>query len=383
MGETLVLIDGYSLLHRAFYALPMLTTTAGEPTNAIFGFATMLVRLLEEERPQYAAVAVDMAAPTFRHRRFEAYKAHRPSMPDPLRSQVARLEQLLRAFALPVYGAEGYEADDVIGTLTRQALESRPGCHVLIVTGDRDTLQLVGERVTALITRKGIKEVERFTPQRVREVLGIEPAQIPELKGLVGDASDNIPGVPGIGEKTALQLLQRYGSLESMLAHLPDLPGRVARALSEHRDQAVLSRYLATIVTEAPVRLEWEACRLREPDAEALARLFVELEFRSLLGRLGKLYPQVAQAARRTGRTPPPAAGAQSAAAGPGEPAGALPPGADGAPLAVPVAPAGAAGEGEVAGEAPPRDGTRPRSVRRAVALPAAPFGPPRLVRGH
>ena len=362
MGAKLVLIDGYSLLHRAFYALPMLTTTGGEPTNAIYGFASMLVRLLEEERPQYVAVAVDMAAPTFRHRRFEAYKAHRPSMPDQLRSQVARFEELIRAFAIPAYGAEGFEADDVIGTLTHQALASDPDCRVVIVTGDRDTLQLVGERVTALITRKGIKEVERFTPDRVHEVLGIRPQQIVDLKGLVGDSSDNIPGVPGIGEKTALELLQRYPDLETILQHLEELPARVARRLAQYQDQAALSRYLATIVTSAPVRLDWEACRLKEPDGEALARLLVELEFRTLLERLGRMYPSVAEAAARIGRA--------AAAEGP------APAGADGEqlPLLAELPPQ------PRASELPEQAATRPGMPVRRVAVEPAPFGLPRLV---
>ena len=400
MGANLVLIDGYSLLHRAFYALPMLTTTGGEPTNAIYGFASMLVRLLEEERPQYVAVAVDLAAPTFRHRRFEAYKAQRPSMPDQLRSQVARFEQLIRAFAIPAYGAEGFEADDVIGTLTRQALESDPNCRVLIVTGDRDALQLVEDRVTALITRKGIKEVERFTPDRVQKVLGIRPQQIVDLKGLVGDASDNIPGVPGIGEKTALELLQRYPDLEAILQHLEELPARVARRLAEYQDQAALSRYLATIVTSAPVRLDWEACRLKEPDSEALVRLLVELEFRTLLARLARMYPSVARAAARIGRgeaTGGEAAGAErertarealAVSDGTGARPGTGRATADGRRSRAPSGPDGA--EPPLLAEAPPQPdipepqpqaATRPgMPARRIVAADPAPFGLPRLV---
>ncbi|WP_324715524.1 DNA polymerase I [Carboxydochorda subterranea] len=302
MGETarrLMLVDGYSLLHRAFFALPMLTTSGGEPTSAVLGFATMLVRLLEEERPDHVIVAQDMAGPTFRHRQFEAYKAQRPSMPDPLRHQVVRFEQLVEAFRIPRVGVEGFEADDVIGTLTRQALEQDPTCQVLIVTGDRDILQLVGDRVTALITRRGISEMERFTPEHVRQVLGIAPAQVADLKGLVGDTSDNIPGVPGIGEKTASQLLQQYPDLESILRHVDELPGRVARALERFGDQARLSRHLATIVTTVPVELDWESCRRREPDADRLASLLLELEFSRLLARLGQMYPAVAEAARR------------------------------------------------------------------------------------
>ncbi|HEY8424581.1 MAG TPA: DNA polymerase I [Limnochordales bacterium] len=308
----LLLVDGYSLLHRAFFALPMLTTSAGEPTNAVYGFATMLVRLLEEERPDYVAVAQDMAGPTFRHRQFEAYKAQRPPMPDTLRPQLIRYEQLVRAFGIPMYGVEGYEADDVIGTLARQAKEAAPDVSVLVVTGDRDALQLVDERVTVLITRKGIRDVERFTPERVRDVLGIWPRQVVDLKGLVGDASDNIPGVPGIGEKTAVGLLQRYPDLESILEHRDELPPRVARALEQFGEQARLSRHLATIVTTVPIELDWEACRLGEPDAPRLASLLLELEFRQLLARLGRIYPSVAEAAG-SGSRPQDAGGRQRA----------------------------------------------------------------------
>lgn len=345
----LVLIDGYSLLHRAFFALPMLTTSSGEPTNAVYGFATMLVRLLEEEHPDFVVVAQDMAGPTFRHRQFEAYKAQRPSMPDPLRPQVVRFEQLVRAFRIPIYGVEGYEADDVIGTLARQALEADPDLSVLIVTGDRDVLQLVDERVTALITRKGIREVERFTPEHVQEVFGVTARQFVDLKGLVGDPSDNIPGVPGIGEKTATELLKRYPDLDAILAHLDELPPRVAQALEQFGEQARLSRHLATIVTTVPVRLDWEASRLREPDAPKLAALLLELEFRQLLGRLGRIYPAVAEAARKRPQA-----------------------------------------EGEPADEEEPSEAARPKRAvarvrspgppERRTAYRPAPFGPPEVV---
>ena len=377
-AQKLLLVDGYSLLHRAFFALPMLTTSAGEPTNAVYGFATMLVRLLEEERPDFVAVAQDMAGPTFRHRQFEAYKAQRPAMPDPLRPQLVRYEQLVRALRIPIYGAEGYEADDVIGTLARQAVESQPDLSVIIVTGDRDALQLVDERVTVLITRKGIREVERFTPQHVREVFGIEPRQMVDLKGLVGDPSDNIPGVPGIGEKTATGLLQRYPDLEAILAHRESLPPRLARALEQFADQARLSRHLATIVTTVPVTLDWEACRLGEPDAERLARLFLELEFRQLLGRVGRIYPSVAEAARqrpqaRPEPSPKPAPDGETAA-----PAVAAAPAATGAPHERRVAPRPVPfGLPEVV-EDPRRLAELLEAMRRAgpaalVAIPASP----------
>src|SRR5690606_37934250 len=185
----LVLIDAYSLIHRAYYALPSLTTSTGEPSNAVYGFAMMLLALLDEEQPDYVAAAFDRAGPTFRDELFAEYKANRAAMPDDLRPQIARVEQLLDAMNLAVYGVEGYEADDIIGTLARQA--SQRGLEVLIVTGDRDLLQLVDDRVTVLLTRRGIRDMERLDPRGVEEKLGVAPSRVPDLKGLMGDTSDN------------------------------------------------------------------------------------------------------------------------------------------------------------------------------------------------
>ncbi len=285
MSETIALIDGHSLFHRAFFALPHLANRRGQPTGAVFGFLTMLFKLLDEENPDCLAVVFDTAAPTFRHQAFERYKAHRPEMADELRSQAPLLREALAALRVPVYECAGYEADDVLGRLAAEAVSR--GWRVLLVSGDRDLLQLVGPRVSAVLTRKGISEMEVFDEAAVREKYGLEPRQLIDVKALMGDPSDNIPGVPGIGEKTALDLIRTYGSLEGVYAHLDELRGRkVGESLAAHREAAEMSRRLATIVTDVPVDADLEECRRREPDRAALRRLFTELEFKSLLKRL-------------------------------------------------------------------------------------------------
>lgn len=238
--EKVVLIDAYSLIHRAFYALPPLNTSDGEPTNAVLGFANMLLALLEEERPQYVAVAFDRSGPTFRDEMFDEYKANRPSMPDDLRPQIARTEQFLEAMNIPVFGVAGFEADDIIGTLAAQAREKN--MDVVIVTGDRDMLQLVDDVVQVLVTRRGIRDMARMDVQGVIDLLGVAPDRVTDLKGLMGDSSDNIPGVPRIGPKTATKLLQQYGTLEDVLANADSIRGQVGENLRTYAEQALLSK---------------------------------------------------------------------------------------------------------------------------------------------
>lgn len=284
--EKVVLIDAYSLIHRAFYALPPLNTSSGEPTNAVLGFANMLLALLEEEQPDYVAVAFDRSGPTFRDDMFEDYKAHRPPMPEELRPQIARTEQFLGAMNIPVFGVPGFEADDMIGTLATQAKARGKG--VLIVTGDRDMLQLVDGQVHVLLTRRGIREMERLDVQGVIDMLGVPPERVPDLKGLMGDSSDNIPGVPKVGPKTAVKLLQEYGTLEDVLANAGAIRGQVGENLRAYGEQARLSKELSIIRTDAPVQFDEEALRRRGPDLEALARFAAEMEFRSLVDRVQK-----------------------------------------------------------------------------------------------
>ncbi|MDI3279933.1 MAG: DNA polymerase I [Bacillota bacterium] len=282
--KVLAVLDGSSLLHRAYHALPSLSTSAGEPTNAVYGFALMLWRLLESERPDRVLVAFDRPGPTFRHEAFDGYKAQRPSMPEDLRPQVERVKQVVSAFGFPIYELDGYEADDVIGTVARLARER--GWEVLIFTGDRDALQLVNPHTRVLLMRKGVTEVDTYDVEAVRARYGVEPEQLVEVKGLMGDPSDNIPGVAGIGEKTALELIQRYGSVEGVLAHLDQLPPRQRRALEEHREEALLSKRLAAIECCAPLEIDLEALPPVAPDRDKLYQLFLELEFYSLARRL-------------------------------------------------------------------------------------------------
>jgi DNA polymerase-1 len=296
----LLLFDGHALVHRAYHAMPALSVQkTGEPTGAVFGVASMLLRILSDYRPSYLAFAFDRAAPTFRHLEYADYKANRlPGDPD-LRAQFPRVKELVSAFGIPIYEVDGYEADDLIGTLSKQARER--GIPVIIVTGDQDTFQLVDEHVSVLTSRKGFTDTVLYDVAAIRERFGVEPWQIPDLKALVGDSSDNIKGVPGIGEKTAARLLQRYGTVEELLAHLEEVePARVREQLAALREQILFSKRLATIARDAPVTLDLEAARVGRLDRERLTSLFRTLEFRTLLPRIhalagenGKPTPQV------------------------------------------------------------------------------------------
>ncbi|HAA89681.1 MAG: DNA polymerase I [Thermoanaerobacterales bacterium 50_218] len=288
--KKLVILDGNSLAHRAFYALPLLSTTTGQFTNAVYGFTNMLQKVVRQENPDYLAVAFDAGKITFRHHDYEKYKAHRIATPPELRPQFPLIKKILAALRIPVLEVEGYEADDIIGTVARAAAEQ--GIETMIVTGDRDMLQLVTENVHALITRKGISELERYSPELVKKKYGIEPSQIPDFKGLVGDPSDNIPGVPGIGEKTAVKLLKQFGTLEECLANLEKLPKKVRNLLEEYGEQALLSKRLATIDTKVPISVDFSSLKVEEPDYQELVGIFQELEFKSLLKNLQEELPE-------------------------------------------------------------------------------------------
>ena len=295
MASKLLLIDANSLIYRAFNAMPYLSTRDGQPTNAAYGFASMLLKLLAEERPEAVAVAFDSPTPTLRHREYQGYKAQRPAMPEELAVQMPLIRELVAALRLPRFEVEGYEADDVLGTLARQGAEA--GYEVLILTSDHDTLQLVRDNVHVLATKRGISTLERFGPAEVQRRYGVRPEQIPDFKGLRGDPSDNIPGVPGIGEKTAAKLLQQYGSLEEVLAHAAEVkPPRLRQALTQFAEQARLSKRLATLHTDMPLRVDLAALQWSEPDRERLRELFRRYEFFSLLRRLEASPAQVTAA---------------------------------------------------------------------------------------
>ena len=285
-----MLFDGNALVHRAFHALPPLATKTGEMTGAVYGFANIVLRVLAELRPTHYAVAFDYPAPTFRHRQFAAYKAQRPPTPEELKGQFHRVHQLVDALNAPIYEVEGYEADDILGTLSRQA--SAQGIDAIIVTGDMDTLQLVSPRVRVLTPRPGrsFSDTVIYDEKSVAERYGITPLQTVDLKGLKGDASDNIPGVSGVGEKTALTLLRQFGSVEEIYAHIDEVtPAKVQRALREGEDAAQLSKTLATIVTDVPIALDLDACAVSAFDRSKVMELFRELEFNRLLGSLQAL----------------------------------------------------------------------------------------------
>lgn len=283
--KTLVLIDGHALAYRAFHALPAeMSTTQGEPTNATYGFASMLLSVLDEQKPAYVAVSFD-AGHSGRKERYADYKAQRAEMADSLRIQMDRIHELVEALNMPVYEVEGYEADDVLGTLARHAEEA--GVNTLIVTGDTDTFQLIDPHVRVLTSRGRFSDTVIYDLEGVEKRYGLKPEQLPDYKGLKGDPSDNIPGVPGIGDKTATALLKEYGTVENVVAHLDEISNTRARnALAQHRETALLSKELVIIQRDVPVELDLDRCRLHDYDRERVLQLFRDLEFRSLVDRL-------------------------------------------------------------------------------------------------
>ena len=289
MSEKIVLIDGHSIIHRAFYGVPDLTSAEGLHTNGIYGFLNIMFRILDEEKPDYLAVAFELSAPTFRHQMYEAYKGTRKAMPEELREQVPVLKELLSAMKIPLLMQEGYEADDLLGTAAKKS-EAR-GLDTVIVSGDRDLLQIATDRIMIRMpkTRKGVTEIENYHAEDVKAAYQVTPAQIIELKALMGDASDNIPGVPGIGEKGATTLVVAYGSIENAYAHLEEIrQKRTREALREHYDMAVMSKKLATICVEAPVELDLEAARVTDPYTPEAYEWCRRLNFRKYLERFEK-----------------------------------------------------------------------------------------------
>lgn len=282
----LLLIDGNSLIHRAFHALPPLTTSkTGEETGAVYGFTRMLLKVLGEFKPSHCAIAFDRPAPTFRHLKFEDYKAQRPPMPSELAAQFDRVRELVTALNIPIFEMDGYEADDILGTLSSQA--SSQGIDSIIVTGDTDALQLVSSQVRVLTPGRTLSDVTLYDESAVQQKYGIMPQQIPDLKGLKGDASDNIPGVPGVGEKTATKLLQQLGSIEDIYQRVEEVtPVKLRQTLIANKDLSQRSKELATIVTNVPITLNLDICKTGDYDREKVTDIFRELEFLSLLDTL-------------------------------------------------------------------------------------------------
>ncbi len=289
MAEKIVLIDGHSILNRAFYGVPDLTNAEGLHTNAVYGFLNIMFRILDEEQPQYLAVAFDLHAPTFRHKMYEAYKGTRHAMPEELREQVPVIKQVLQAMQIPTVSMEGYEADDILGTIAGRC--ERDGLDVTVVSGDRDLLQLATDKVRIRIpkTRGGKTVIEDYYTKDVIEAYQVTPKQIIELKALMGDSSDNIPGLPGVGEKTATKLVVAYGSIENAYEHRAEIkPNKAKLAFEEHYELAELSKTLATINTDSPVEFTLEAAKVEDfytPEAYDWCK---RLEFKNLLGRFSE-----------------------------------------------------------------------------------------------
>lgn len=280
--EKLLLLDGNSLAYRAFFALPLLTNDSGIHTNAVYGFTTMLQKILEEEKPTKMLVAFDAGKTTFRHESFEEYKGGRQKTPPELSEQFPYLRKLIDAYQIKRYEKELYEADDIIGTLAKEA--SAKDMDVIVVSGDKDLTQLATDQVTVYITRKGMTDIEKYTPAHIEEKYGLTPLQIIDMKGLMGDTSDNIPGVPGIGEKTAIKLLKEYGSVETLYEQIADMKqSKMKEKLIDNEEQAKLSKKLATIFTEAPIEISLDDLNYPGPNEEELLNVWQELSFKSLI----------------------------------------------------------------------------------------------------
>jgi len=276
--ENLVLIDGNSLINRAYYATPVFTTKSGIPTNGVFGFVKLLLKIAADKKPSYMAVAFDVHAPTFRHQRFDAYKAGRKPMPDELVAQMPILKDVLHVMGIKTIEMAGYEADDIIGTLAKNS-----GIKTYIYTGDRDAYQLVDDKISVCFTKKGVSDLLELSGENFADEIGLTPVQIIHLKALMGDKSDNIPGVVGVGEKSALALLQQYETLEGVYEHIDEIKGALGRKLIENKETAFLSKELATINVNSPVSLSLHECVFKMPFPAALKEKFAELEFRSML----------------------------------------------------------------------------------------------------
>ena len=284
MKQRLLLLDGHSLAYRAFFALPVenFTTAQGQHTNAIYGFASMLINLIRDEKPTHIAVAFDVSRKTFRSEKFPEYKANRASTPDEFRSQISFINELVDGFRIPRYEKEGFEADDIIATISTEAVKE--GFEVLICTGDRDSFQLVSRDVTVLYPKKGVTELARMTPDAVAEKYGLKPSQYPDFAALRGDPSDNLPSIPGVGEKTATKWIQEYGSLKELIARIDEVGGKVGDSLRSHISSVITNRELTQLIHDVPVPFtldKWSGV-----DSQRIYTLFDQLEIKALKERL-------------------------------------------------------------------------------------------------
>ncbi|HZD41439.1 MAG TPA: DNA polymerase I, partial [Terriglobales bacterium] len=297
-AHKVLLLDGHSLAFRAFFALPeSLATSSGQVTNAVYGFTAMLIKLLADERPQGVVVCFDKGIPQFRLDRYAEYKAGRAPTPDLFKQQLPLIREVLDALRIPMVEREGYEADDLLATLTKHAREE--GCEVIIVTGDRDILQLVQDGVAVIMTRRGISDVIRYDDAAVQERYGIAPEKWTDFAALKGETSDNLPGVPGVGDKTAAQLIRKYGGIEEVIAHADELTPKLREAIKQHAQQVRINKELGRLLDDVALDLDPAKLRLEAWEDEEVRRLFLTLEFRSLHERLKELQFHGAAAAAR------------------------------------------------------------------------------------
>ncbi len=301
--KTFILIDSNAIIYKCFYALPKLTTPRNEPSGAVYGFTSILLKILRELKPDYMAAAFDMKAPTFRHKEFKEYKAKRPKAPQELYDQIPKVKEILNAFEIPIFEKEGFEADDIIGTLAKKIINDKADAKIIILTGDMDTLQLVQDaQIVVYALKKGISNIEIYDESRISSNYGLKPFQLIDYRGLKGDPSDNISGVKGIGEKTALSLIQKFGSIENLYQKIKKektegfVKEKVRTILLDQEKEALFSKYLSTIKTDVPLEFQPEKISLKPKDNKKIIDLFKESGFTSLIVRLEENYrPKIVQ----------------------------------------------------------------------------------------
>ena len=286
--KRLIIIDSNSIIHRAFHALPPLTTKKGELVNAVYGFLLVFFKVLREFQPDFVVATFDFPAPTFRHKEFKEYKATRPKAPDELYNQIPKVKEILESFNVPIFEKEGFEADDLIGAIAKLAPKKQilPAIETIILSGDLDTLQLINLHTKVYILKKGVKETILYDEKAVKERYGLSPEQLVDFKALKGDPSDNIPGVPGIGEKTAIKLIKEFGNLENLYSALTGLNQPLRAKLEEYKDQAFFSKNLAKINQNVEIDFDFKKGEWKNYDREKVTKILKDLEFFSLIARL-------------------------------------------------------------------------------------------------
>jgi len=288
MPERLIILDSNSVIHRAYHALPLLTTKSGKPVNAVYGFLLVFFRAVKEFRPGFVAACFDFPAPTFRHKKYKGYKAKRPPAKPELYNQIPIVKDLLDPFGVQYFEREGFEADDIIGTIARLVRRESDSLEpeTIIVSGDLDVLQLVDEKTKVYVLRRGVKDIVLYDEDLIKEKYGLRPAQLLDLRALKGDPSDNIPGVPGIGEKTAIDLVEEYGSLQNIYENIALISGKIREKLVDHKEQAFFSRELSQIDKNVPIDFKLSECRFGDYSKKNAKQALEKLEFYSLTNKI-------------------------------------------------------------------------------------------------